>query len=177
MREMHPDIEQDGPEFFSGKRNEWLEADYSDLIRMCRFEPFKSTGKGGQKKNKTSSAVRLFHEPSGIAVTASESRSQHENRLKALKKLRFEIALKIRSEKSPSVDQIETSMRNAKYPLWIAYIMDVLSVYSYDIKPAAIELDVSTSKLAKLLFRDHLLWQEVNRLRGVFGFSPLKNPK
>jgi protein subunit release factor B len=174
---MHPEIEQDGPEFFSEDRNKWLEADDLDLMKFCRFEPFKSTGRGGQKKNKTSSAVRLVHEPSGIAVTASTSRSQHENRLHALKKLRFEIALKIRSEKSLVAMQVETSMRNSKYHLWIAWIMDVLSVYSYDIKPAAIELDVSTSKLAKLLFRDHLLWQEVNRLRVVFGFSSLKNPK
>jgi protein subunit release factor B len=48
---------------------------------------FKSSGPGGQHKNKTESGVRLTHLPSGITVTATERRSQFQNREAALERL------------------------------------------------------------------------------------------
>ena len=51
------------------------------------FSFFKSSGPGGQKKNKTESAVRLRHLPTGIEVIATQSRSQHRNRAMALEEL------------------------------------------------------------------------------------------
>jgi protein subunit release factor A len=53
---------------------------------------FKSTGPGGQKKNKTESAVRIKHLPTGILVTATESRSQLTNREAAMERLRQRLA-------------------------------------------------------------------------------------
>jgi ribosome-associated protein len=52
------------------------------------FTFFKASGPGGQKKNKTESAVRLQHLPTGITVTATESRSQSVNKRTALARLR-----------------------------------------------------------------------------------------
>src|SRR5207245_1022652 len=49
-----------------------------------------------QKRNKTSSAVRLRHLPSGLIVIAEESRSQHENRARAFRRLRQALYLKVR---------------------------------------------------------------------------------
>jgi len=61
---------------------------------------FKSSGPGGQKKNKTESAVRIQHLPSGIIVTATESRSQFINRQMALNRLRERLlALRRRRKK------------------------------------------------------------------------------
>jgi protein subunit release factor A len=57
---------------------------------------FKASGPGGQKKNKTSSSVRLKHLPTGIIVTATESRSQLENREKALERLQERLAARQR---------------------------------------------------------------------------------
>jgi protein subunit release factor A len=58
------------------------------LLAECRVETFRAGGPGGQHQNKTESAVRLTHLPTGITVTARESRSQHRNRQVALGRLR-----------------------------------------------------------------------------------------
>jgi peptide chain release factor len=52
-----------------------------------RFEAFSAGGPGGQHQNKTASAVRAVHKPTGLAVVAREGRSQHRNKAIALKRL------------------------------------------------------------------------------------------
>ena len=58
-----------------------------ELLAECTVETFRAGGPGGQHQNKTESAVRLTHRPTGIVVTARESRSQHRNRARALDRL------------------------------------------------------------------------------------------
>lgn len=53
---------------------------FSVTAKDCDWQYFKAPGPGGQKKNKTSSAVRCIHRASGAVGQATESRSQHENR-------------------------------------------------------------------------------------------------
>lgn len=52
-----------------------------------RFEAFRAGGPGGQHQNKTESAVRAIHQPTGLAVVVRENRSQHRNRAIALERL------------------------------------------------------------------------------------------
>ena len=59
-----------------------------DLLRECEVDTFRSSGPGGQHVNKTESAVRLTHLPSGVVVTCREARSQHQNKATCLRKLR-----------------------------------------------------------------------------------------
>lgn len=74
----------------------FLVLDDDRLLAQCDVDCYRASGPGGQKRNKTSSAVRLRHNPTGLIVVAVESRSQHENRAKALQRLRWAIALQCR---------------------------------------------------------------------------------
>ena len=63
-----------------------------DLLRECEVETFRSSGPGGQHVNKTESAVRLRHLPSGIVVSSQQERSQHRNKARCLQRLRQKVA-------------------------------------------------------------------------------------
>ena len=87
----------------------------SDLI----YESCKSSGAGGQHINKTESAVRLTHKPTGIVIECQEERSQFKNKDKALKMLRaklYDIKQREQSEKvaSDRKNQVGTGDRSEK---------------------------------------------------------------
>ncbi len=62
--------------------------DDETLLRECELQFFIASGPGGQHRNKTESGVRLTHPPTGVTVTATERRSQAQNRGVALERLR-----------------------------------------------------------------------------------------
>jgi len=62
------------------------------LLAECVEEFFIASGPGGQHRNKTESGVRLTHGPTGVTVSATERRSQSQNRGAALKRLRERLA-------------------------------------------------------------------------------------
>jgi protein subunit release factor B len=62
------------------------------LLAECEETFFTAGGPGGQHRNKTESAVRLVHRPTGATVTATERRSQAQNRSAALARLRERLA-------------------------------------------------------------------------------------
>src|SRR5205809_7415622 len=70
-----------------------LPASDEDLLRECEVDTFRASGPGGQHVNKTESAVRLRHLPSGVVVSSQQERSQHHNKAICLEKLRKKIAL------------------------------------------------------------------------------------
>jgi protein subunit release factor A len=69
------------------------------LARDCDITPFKSSGPGGQKKNKTESSVRVTHRPTGITRIATEHRSQLRNRELALERVWAELRRRARKPK------------------------------------------------------------------------------
>src|SRR5260370_39906400 len=88
-------------------RRTWTSLSDDELLRQCEVDTYRASGPGGQKRNKTSSAVRLRHPRSGLIVIAEESRSQHENRAGALRRLRQALYLRVRDVLPPEALTIE----------------------------------------------------------------------
>jgi hypothetical protein len=160
----------------SWHRDSSLRSDDASLLRECDVDCRTSRGPGGQKRNKTSSAVRLRHQPTGLAVIAEESRSQSQNKSRAVRRLRLAIALSVRQPASAKPLDVATppSTRRPEFAAWIASLLDVFSAHDGRMSDCAGHLGCTTAQLAKLLSREGAVLAEANRIRAAAGLRPIK---
>ncbi|XP_039682707.1 peptide chain release factor 1 isoform X2 [Medicago truncatula] len=178
----------------------YLDLTDDDLMRQCEMGTFKTSGPGGQHRNKRESAVRLKHLPTGIIAQAGEDRSQHMNRASAIKRLRSLIALKVRKTVdldaySPPRELLQilppkSSIRgsdigsqigpnNPKFAMGMQALLDLIFAVDGSVSDAAKYLGLSTGALSRLILSDDSLRKEVNDLRASKNFHIIqsKSPK
>src|SRR5438270_3617767 len=162
------------------QRSTWTKLSDAQLLEQCEVDTYRASGPGGQKRNKTSSAVRIRHLPSGTIVIAEESRSQHENRRRALGRLRQALYLKIREQppcegwtaellaRRPDLlaaraadGRLGVQRKDPRYWAAAALALDVLQSIEARMADAAKLLGTSTANLVDFLAKDAKVWAEV----------------
>ena len=170
-------------------RGQWTSLSDQQLLEQCALDTYRASGPGGQKRNKTSSAVRLRHRPSGIIVIAEESRSQHENRARALKRMRQALYLTVREDVPAEQSLVQCAMqdycdaggrltlrrKDARFWPAVGRVLDVLLTVEARLSDAAKVLGFTTGNLVAFLRQDVKVWQQANELRNRFGHKPLKD--
>ena len=131
-------------------RDQLLMMDDAQLSGCCQLDFFKATGNGGQKRNKTSSAVRVTLNGYDLSATDCSERSQHRNREAALRKLRMLLAL---TERRPyqEFERKECSSGHPDFPLFTARLLDLMAEQAWDYRKAAEVFGCSGTRMLKLL--------------------------
>lgn len=174
-------------------RDQWAALGDAELLAQCAVDTYRASGPGGQHRNKTSSAVRLRHGPSGLQAIAEDSRSQHENKALALKRLRRALYLELRLPVVPAAlapeavaarpeladlrdgaGRIVVSARNARFWPAMAAVLDILEARAARVSEAAESLGLSTGQLIDLLQGEEHVWRAANACRARHGQKPLK---
>lgn len=168
----------------------YLELEDAALLAQCEVDRFRASGPGGQKRNKTDSAVRLRHRPSGLVGEANESRSQHENRARALRRLRLEIAFALRAPVAidpcapgvPVTGALKEALaggkwamspKNPRFPAAVAGLFDVIEVCGWQLARASGELRMTTSALSRALSEEDIVFRAANERRTALGLPML----
>jgi hypothetical protein len=174
-----------------GNRKLWIDLSDARLLAQCEIDTYRASGPGGQKRNKTSSAVRLRHPPSGLMVIAEESRSQHENKAKALRRLRQAFFLRIREtlaedqlaasaaraeleQAKTGAGRLDVGRRDKRFWPAAGVVLDVLEAVTARVSLAAKLLRISTGNLIDFLRLHPKVWEQANQMRERYGHKKLQ---
>jgi hypothetical protein len=164
-------------------RADWTTLTDDKLLSQCDVDTYRASGPGGQKRNKTSSAVRLRHGPTGLVVIAEESRSQHENRAKALRRLRQAIYLQVRDaadgrpaaiiEALSPAGRLDVGRKDRRFWPAAGAVLDAFDAHTGRLAETAAALGITTANLVAFLRVESKVWQRANELRTQHGHTPL----
>ena len=167
-------------------RADHLLASDDALIAQCEVDRYRASGPGGQHRNKTESAIRLRHKLTGDTAIGEDSRSQAENKVHAVRRLRAAIALDVREPVtgiSPRLSAFATAgtaplgartRQTGEYWAAVGELLDLLVANNLEIGTTAQQLGITTGALSKLLLHDDQVGRAVNDLRRSKGMRPLR---
>ncbi len=174
----------------AGSRDALLGLADPALLAQCQMDRLRGSGPGGQKRNKTESSVRLRHAASGLSALAGESRSQHENKARALRRLRERIAFDLREpvelddyrppaalvallEQEP-IRKSERWLRSPEYLRAAGHLVDLYQAVGCSLPEAARRLAIAGSRLERVARADDRLMRKLGELRNAQrGRSPI----
>ena len=94
-------------------------------MSQVRVDTYRASGAGGQHVNKTDSAIRLTHEPTGIVVQCQNQRSQHKNKDQAIKQLKAKLYELEEQKRKAEMQEIEESKSDISWGSQIrSYVLD-----------------------------------------------------
>jgi hypothetical protein len=156
------------------------------LLKQCQMSFGRTAGPGGQHRNKVETQVNLKHVPTGVVASASERRSQAQNRHRAIWRLRVKLATQARVMVHPQRYQptrlwcerrqgvkLPVNPRHPDYPGLLAEAMDVIVARGFDVAGAAGMLGVTMSQLVKLVRHEKQVLAIVNEGRTSRGLPAL----
>jgi len=155
-------------------RDDLLLLDDAALARHCRIARRLGTGPGGQKRNKTASAVLATHESSGCDGAADDTRSQHQNLHLALRRLRLNMAGHWRQPPPAAPLGPPPTARATDRWLWLARLLDILEAHHWALADSTAAAGLNTARIVKELADEPQLWQLANAARRQRGLPMLK---
>lgn len=153
------------------------------LLAECEVIRQRRSGPGGQHRNKVETAIRLRHLPTGITAEASERRSQAANQSMAVRRMRLNLAVGVRTPPGPPSERWRTRCRGGMlsistehddFPALVAEALDHLSAHDWNLQQASHGLACSPSQLTKLLRKHPPALALLNRERTQAGLSSLQ---
>lgn len=158
-----------------------------DLLKECQIGKGRSSGPGGQHRNKVETQVTITHLPTGVTARAGERRSAEENKRVAIRRLRLALAVEVRTvvpageirsdlwrSRCTPDGRIVCNPAHRDYPSLLAEALDVLAAAGWDPRKAALRLCCSPSQLVKLVKEHPPALEALNRERAERRLHPLR---
>lgn len=156
------------------------------LLEDCDVQRTRASGPGGQHRNKTETAIQIFHRPTGLTALAYERRSQEDNRKVAIFRMRLTLAAHHRTVVSRVVEpsqlwtsrcpkgKISCNDSHRDFPSLIAEAMNAVDAKSFDVRLAAAALGCSTSQLVRFIAKAPEAFLAFSEGREKAGLRRLK---